>query len=301
MADEPSETPKRRRAPAKPKADKPAPKPARASKAKATAAPKEGAAAKPAATRRKPATQKPAAEPKRAAPKKAVARKAEPAPVPAAPLAPEREAPATADLLRANASGLLAALGTLAVAGSAFLAWRATRAEQTAYEVLERDGAIELRRYPQMVTAGTEQPGERRVALENGFRILADYIFAKSRPGEQIPMTAPVLVDTDGDGSWRTRFVMPAGRARADLPSAPAGVELEVQPGARVAAIRFSGVARDTLLEARENALRSWLQMRGLPFDGKAVHAFYNAPFVPGPLRRNEVLITLSSEGGTHA
>jgi hypothetical protein len=38
--------------------------------------------------------------------------------------------------------------------------------------------------------------------------------------------------------------------------------------------------------------------MRGLPHEGKAVHAFYNAPFLPGPFRRNEVLIELSNEGG---
>jgi hypothetical protein len=198
-------------------------------------------------------------------------------------------------------AGLIAALGTLAAVGGAFFVWRASRAEEPDYQVLESDGAIEIRRYKPMVTAGTEQRGQRSQALNDGFRVLADYIFAKSRPGAKLPMTAPVLSDTDGGGSWRTRFIMPAGKARGELPATPEGVELASEPSARVAAIRFSGRADDATLETKENALRSWLQTRSLPHEGRAVHAFYNAPFLPGPLRRNEVLVVLSEEGGMGA
>jgi hypothetical protein len=196
-------------------------------------------------------------------------------------------------------AGLFAALGTLAAVGGAFFVWRASRADEPRYQTVESDGAIEIRKYPAMVTAGTEARGERQTALTQGFRTLADYIGARSRGGAKIPMTAPVLSDTDRDGSWRTRFIMPAGKARAELPAGPAGVELMSEPAARVAAIRFAGRADDATLDEKEGALRSWLQLRGLPSEGKAVHAFYNAPFRPGPFRRNEVMIVLSDEGGT--
>jgi hypothetical protein len=198
-------------------------------------------------------------------------------------------------------AGLFAALGTLAAVGGAFFLWRASKAEEPDYQVLESDGSIEIRRYPALVTAGTEQRGQRAQALNDGFRVLADYLFAKSRPGARLPMTAPVLSDSDGSGSWRTRFIMPTGKARAELPAAPSGVDLVSEPSARVAAIRFSGRADDGTLEMKENALRSWLQTRSLPHEGRAVHAFYNAPFLPGPLRRNEVLVVLSEDGGTGA
>jgi hypothetical protein len=322
------ETPKRRRATkaagaeARPKAAtrKAAAPKAKASEAKPARKPRQAAASAPAPeakteaakpkTRRKPrAAAAPAAEKQEAAPKRAP-RKA------AAPKAAERpraETPVAAVVEKAVATmkravpeapprtGIVAALGTAAVVAGAFFVWRASRAEEPRYQTIESDGPIEVRKYPPLVTAGAEHRGERQAALNEGFRTLADYLFAKSRPGKKLPMTAPVLSDTDGDGSWRTRFIMPAGKARAELPAAPLGVELTSEPARRVAAIRFSGRADDATLAAKEGALRSWLQLRGLPSEGKATHAFYNAPFLPGPMRRNEVMIVLSEEGGTGA
>lgn len=238
----------------------------------------------------------------RRAPRKAAATRPAEQPKPEAPVAATVEK-AIATVKRAvpdvqPRTGIVAALGTAAVVAGAFFVWRASRAEEPRYQVLESEGPIEIRKYLAMVTAGTEHRGERQAALNEGFRTLADYLFAKSRPGAKLPMTAPVLSDTDGDGSWRTRFIMPAGKARAELPFAPLGVELTSEPARRVAAMRFSGRADDATLAAKEGALRSWLQLRGLPSEGKATHAFYNAPFLPGRLRRNEVMIVLSEEGG---
>lgn len=313
MADTPAEPPKRRRttkaaattpaaegktprrrAAAKPNAAKPA-KPRRATKTASVSADATVTAPKPARKPRKAAAAKSAATAK---PKRAPRKTASPAPA-AAPVQKLVERAREALPEAPPRAGLFAALGTLAAVGGAFFVWRASRAEEPGYQVLESDGAIEIRRYPSFVTAGTEQRGERSRALNDGFRVLADYIFAKSRSGEKLPMTAPVLSDTDGGGSWRTRFIMPTGKARANLPAAPAGVELVSEPGARVAAIRFSGRADDATLETKENVLRSWLQLKNLPNEGRAVHAFYNAPFLPGPLRRNEVVVVLSEEGGT--
>lgn len=275
-----------RKAAAKPKA---APAKSDATASKASPARKPRASAKPAAPARAPR--------KAAAPKPAEKPRSE-AVVPAA----IQKAKQTIDRAVADIpprTGLVAALGTAAVVAGAFFVWRASRAEEPRYQTVESDGPIEVRKYPMLVTAGTEVPGERQAALTEGFRTLADYLFAKSREGARLPMTAPVLSDTDGGGSWRTRFIMPAGKARAELPAAPSGVELTSEPARRVAAIRFSGRADDATLAAKEGALRSWLQLRGLPSEGRALHAFYNAPFLPGPMRRNEVMIVLSEDGGT--
>ncbi len=292
---------------------------AAAAPAEAKAAPAETKPAAPAKTPRKSAATKtqrktatakassrPIAAPKpRRAPRKAAAPRAKasptPSPTPAAAASPVQKLVERARDALPEApprAGLFAALGTLAALGGAFFVWRAARADEPNYQVLESDGSMEIRRYPAMVTAGTEQRGKRQTALSDGFRVLADYIFAKSRPGEKLAMTAPVLADSDGSGSWRTRFIMPAGKARSGLPETPAGVDLVSEPSARVAAIRFSGRADDADLELKENALRSWLQLKSLPHEGRAVHAFYNAPITPGALRRNEVLVVLSEDGG---
>ncbi|KPQ31561.1 MAG: SOUL heme-binding protein, partial [Porphyrobacter sp. HL-46] len=49
-------------------------------------------------------------------------------------------------------------------------------------------------------------------------------------------------------------------------------------------------------LAAREAQLRAWLAEQGIAPTGKAEFAFYDAPMVPGPLRRNEVLIPVASD-----
>jgi hypothetical protein len=185
--------------------------------------------------------------------------------------------------------------GVLAALGAAFFLWRASKADQPNYKLIERDGYFEIREYPGLVTAATEAHGPRAAALERGFKTLADYIFAKSRRGDKIAMTAPVLSDGSSKSGWRTRFIMPAGKARADLPAPPSGVTLANEPPRRVAAVRFAGRANDADLAAKEGALRSWLQLRAFPNEGLAEHAFYNSPVMPGPLRRNEVIITLST------
>ncbi len=189
----------------------------------------------------------------------------------------------------AGTGGLLAAIGT------AIFLWRASKADQPDYKLIERDGDFEIREYPAQVTAATEARGPRDAALKRGFTILADYIFAKSRNGEKIAMMAPVLADGSSKSGWRTRFIMPVGKARADLPAAPAGITVANEPPRRVAAVRFPGRAGDADLAAKEGALRSWLQLKAFPSEGLAEHAFYNSPVMPGPLRRNEVLITLST------
>jgi hypothetical protein len=184
--------------------------------------------------------------------------------------------------------------GLLAAVGAAAFLWRSSQADQPDYKVVEQDGDFEIREYPATTTAATTSRGPRRDAMQRNFRTLADYIFAKSRPGEKLSMTTPVTTTGSIKDGWTMRFLMPAGKARADLPAAPQGVTLETLPPRRAAAVRFSGAWTDALLDAKEGALRTWLESKNYPHEAKAEHAAYNSPMMPGPLRRNELLVTLS-------
>lgn len=301
MADTPADQPKRRRA-AKSSGDTPSSTSRPRGRAKKADTPASAAAEKkPAAskrTRKADAAQAEAPASKPRAPREPEAAVPVPAASAPSPSPAPTSAPAAAEAKTGSRLGWLTALGAAAAVGGAWFVWRASRAEEPDYQLVEQDGAVEVRKYPSLVTAGTHTRGERQAAINEGFRTLADYLFAKSRPGPKLEMTAPVLADA-ADGGWRVRFVMPAGKARGQLPAAPDGVELTGEPAGRFAAIRFSGRATDALLETKEQELRSWLQTKSFPHQGRAVHAFYNAPFLPGPMRRNEVLIMLSSEGGT--
>jgi DNA gyrase inhibitor GyrI len=181
--------------------------------------------------------------------------------------------------------------------------------EQAKYEVQDADGPFEVRLYAPLVVAEVTHLGDRSRALNAGFERLAAYIFAKDRPQGQIAMTAPVMQDPaepiamtasvfqDGAGKsgWRTRFVMPAKYTLETLPPPPADITLAELPARRMAAVRFSGMGGPARMREEEARLREWIAARGLIGVGEAEYAYYNSPFVPGPLRRNEVMIEVAA------
>lgn len=191
---------------------------------------------------------------------------------------------------------LSAVLGLAGVILALALYWyvQTRNVEVARYDVIEADGAIEIRAYPALVVAEVIRNGPRDQAVRSGFGPLAGYIFAREREGGKIAMTAPVTQKQDGD-AWSIQFIMPSGYGLESLPK-PAGADVRLReiPPARRAAIRFSGWWSDALFEAQDAILRQWLAARGLAPSGPPVFAYYNDPFTPGFLRRNEILYDLS-------
>jgi hypothetical protein len=201
-----------------------------------------------------------------------------------------------------------AAVAGAALVGGAIYYWREKQTEEPDFHPLLTDGDFQIRDYPAMTVAETVVEGPRRDALDKGFRRLADYIFAKSRGGEELPMTVPVMQDQgdpmagepplfDDDlsnGAWRTRFVMTAGRSAGDLPDPPEGVTLTEVGPRKIGVVSFAGRADDALLVEQENRLRGWIARQGRNAAAEPEYAFYNSPMIPGPLRRNEVWLALS-------
>ena len=189
----------------------------------------------------------------------------------------------------------LAVAGGLATAAYGGFLWYTNSVERPPYRALTTDGDFELRDYPNMVVAEVIRSGDRRSAVSQGFRPLANYIFAKERPGEKIAMTAPVTQTPEAAArDWSIRFIMPSEYSLDTLPK-PVGedVRLVTAPAQRRAAVRFSGVATDELIAEKEADLRDWLSDRGIDPLGPPTYAYYNDPFTPGFLRRNEVLFDI--------
>lgn len=163
------------------------------------------------------------------------------------------------------------------------------------YAVVKTDGAVEIRDYPELVVAEITTTGSRDDAVRAGFRPLAGYIFAKEREGEKIAMTAPVTQRAQQGQDWTIQFIMPKEYTLETLPR-PAGAEvrLATEPAMRRVATRFSGVADDALLAEQEAKLRAWMDANGLVADGAPLFAYYNDPFTPGFMRRNEVIFNLA-------
>lgn len=183
-----------------------------------------------------------------------------------------------------------------------------TRAEEPAYTVVDALGAgVEVREYAPMLVAEvvvTTESFERAGSI--GFQPLADYIFGDNTRRERIGMTAPVTQERGGErigmtapvtqaGSpqgWVVGFVMPARYTPETLPlPRDPRIRIVEVPARHVAAIRFSGrwntirYAENLRLLEREVAKAGWVATAG------PQAAQYNAPWVPGPMRRNEVLL----------
>lgn len=204
-------------------------------------------------------------------------------------------------------------LGWIALAGVVVLAaasWGplVSNVEQPKYLVVQNDRSIEIRDYPAMIVAEANVRGARDEAINEGFRIIADYIFgnnlssqrvamtapATQQASEKIAMTAPVTQRGDGN-SWQVRFIMPASYTLVTLPKPknPA-VQLKEIASRRFAVIRFSGLAGEARLKRETNQLTKFISAKKLTALSVATYAFYDPPWTLPFLRRNEVMIEIA-------
>ena len=199
-------------------------------------------------------------------------------------------------------------IAAVLLAGAALWGPVVSNVEHPKYKVSERSGNIEIRDYAPMIVAEAEVKGERREAISEGFRIIADYIFGNNTAAQKVPMTAPVTqqgsekiamtapVTQQGDGNtWRVRFVMPSKYTMETLPKPnnPA-IELKEIPAKRFAVIRFSGMAGEESLKRHNKELDDFLRAKRFTPLSPPIYAFYDPPWTLPFLRRNEVLIEIA-------
>ena len=203
--------------------------------------------------------------------------------------------------------GLFAVLALMIIGGS-LSGTIMSRVEQPSYSVVESWGDIELRDYPQLIAAEVEVPGERKQAINAGFRMIADYIFGNNAPRQKIAMTAPVTqqagekiamtapVSQQAVGSmWKVRFIMPSSYTLDTLPTPNnPDVKLIRVPAERVAVIRYSGSATEDSISRHRKLLLERIAQQGLTVNGEPTMAFYNPPWTLPFLRRNEILAKVS-------
>ena len=200
--------------------------------------------------------------------------------------------------------------------------------ESPVYEVVRREGQFELRRYAQYLTASVAVEAEsHNHAAYAAFRTLADYIFGNNVAAGSIPMTAPVsttrsvgtriamtapvtserarseslgeaepLCTVDCAGEYIVRFTMPSRYTDiADLPQPnDPRVRLAVVPEHLAVADRFGGRLDDSMVAASVERLREWMAESGLVQVGEPEAAQYDAPWKPGFVRHNEVIIAVA-------
>ncbi len=189
------------------------------------------------------------------------------------------------------------------VAALAVLAYKTSRFGTASpdYDVEMADGDFEIRSYPAMavvsapVDADGSGPGVS-ASTDSAFLQLFRYITGDNEGGATIAMTTPVLMDTAADGEGRMQFILPPEYVGA-APPQPTGSGLAVEElaGGLFASLRFEaeGPASPSADEALAR-LRRILGQRGLTAAGTPpIFAYYDPPWTPSFLRRNEVLLQL--------
>ena len=197
-------------------------------------------------------------------------------------------------------AGILALLVVAVVAVGPLM----SRVEQPEYKIESSDGAIEIRSYGPMIAAEVVVEGERKAAINEGFRLIAAYIFGANKPNAKIEMTAPVQqqkqtiamtapVTQQGSGAtWTVRFIMPRLWAIETLPKpTDTRVSLKPIPARRFVSLTFSGLATNEALDKRTDELRRYAAAHNFSIRGEPLLAFYNPPWTLPFFRRNEVML----------
>ena len=178
--------------------------------------------------------------------------------------------------------------------------------EEPPYTVVHSYDGFEVRRYAPYLVAETIVSAPAEEAGNQGFRILAAYIFGQNKGARSIEMTAPVaqspttiamtapVAQTAAAGAYAIQFAMPAGWTLATLPQPnDARVTLKQIPARTVAVIRYSGTWSQSRYREQLAILQQDLARQGLHWHGEPIWARYDPPWKPWFLRRNEIWLAL--------
>lgn len=189
------------------------------------------------------------------------------------------------------------------------------------YTVIEKGKGYEVRTYQPYITAQVEVTGTYDESLNEGFRLLADYIFGNNTKQASIAMTAPVseseseklamtapvtvadneklamtapVMERAGESSRTISFIMPFEYTLDTLPK-PNNPKVKIVPqeARTVAVLRFSWFRGSERVAEKKQQLLSLLERDGVTAMGTPEYAGYNAPFTAPWLNRNEVMVEI--------
>lgn len=205
--------------------------------------------------------------------------------------------------------GGLVVLVLLWVIGSYAVIWSI---EEPEYIVIEKKNGYEVREYAPYLLAETTVVGSYDDATNQGFRIIADYIFGNNKAKESIAMTTPVLespetntsekiamttpvLESKGEGQVRKiAFVLPSKYTLDTLPEPNNNAVIITEvPKRKVAALRYTWYPTETRTEAKKELLISYLERDDKTITGAIETARYNPPLSMPLMLRNEILIPI--------
>ncbi len=184
--------------------------------------------------------------------------------------------------------------------------------EEPSFTVLEKRAGYTIRQYdPYIVAEATVTPTQYRDGLNQGFALVADYIFGNNTTREKISMTTPVLeqpsptnekiamtvpvLEKNIDESSRTiSFVLPSKYTLDTLPVPNNDrVQIRAVAGYKAAVLRFGWYGTPERVAAKKTELLTALAAADIEILGEPRAAFYNPPISFPLTLRNEIIVEI--------
>jgi hypothetical protein len=158
------------------------------------------------------------------------------------------------------------------------------------YQVVRRNGRFELRNYPALVLVETPMSGSN-----DSFMRLFRFIGGNNAAKQKIAMTTPVFMAGEATNATMA-FVMPKNLSTGQTPK-PDDPTVSVREiaGDRFAVLRFSGGRSAKNETAALAKLQAWLARENLKCEGVPVYGYFDPPWTPPFLRRNEVMLRVAT------
>ena len=160
------------------------------------------------------------------------------------------------------------------------------------YKVVRKEGEFELRQYDKLIIVEAPRvSSDGKKAADNGFMRLFHYISGENEGAKKIAMTTPVFMEGNGSNATMA-FVMPADVNLASTPKPKDGsLKTRELAAGRFAVYRFSGGQNFSNETNALSQLQAWMQKSGFNPSSAAIYAYFDPPWTPTFLRRNEVML----------
>jgi len=162
--------------------------------------------------------------------------------------------------------------------------------ESAPYKVVRSNGKFEVRDYPALRVVETPMSG-RGGSSDGSFNRLFRFITGGNEAKQKIAMTTPVFM-SGGDSNATTAFVLPATLKVGEAPKpTDDSVKVRELEAGQFAVLRYSG-RRNANNEAETlGRLTNWMAAEGLRVLSPPVYGYFDPPWTPAFLRRNEVML----------
>ena len=162
--------------------------------------------------------------------------------------------------------------------------------ESAPYRSVSKEAEFEVRDYPTMMVVETPSKNAG-TGPEVGFGRLFKFISGRNEKEQKISMTTPVFM-SGREANATMAFVMPATMTPEALPKPDdKALTAKQMPAGRYAVLRFTGARSREREDQALQQLQSWMLSQKLAPEGIPIFGYFDPPWTPSFLRRNEVML----------